>query len=381
MEAQIDEFRQSPCHEKLRKICDRFDRDDDPDSKNVMLKDEIIEICMGGHWAEEQDLHCKQVGGNPDNRGGEGVLWRRAHTRISVLKKSGCSLATLQAGSVAAEDNPFTRKFAKYTAALQHRSPCFARYEESVVKVGALGGTHCFHGFSCAFDGVPCDDPEISTNGLMDKYKIYKGDPGLRQAIDGKLRVKVIRWQVLAALPKIGDIIIGALNTVHQSSEGETWVQNLLQIHAECSKYPEGKLKLDQVKKAVLRSQPPRAEDVPIMADYVQRWGGLPSGAFLKELATLLAAFMPSTRVVNGNFFEEVVKMKFPVDQQPAEVVNALLFTHACTDKEVRDNIAHFITRADINTIASEANRKTVMLANGILSHSRIDLQTPEQKT
>ena len=43
-------------------------------------------------------------------------------------------------------------------------------------------------------------------------------------------------------------------------------------------------IKFDQIKKSVLKTQPPRSQDVPDMVEYVAKWGGLPSGVIIKEL-------------------------------------------------------------------------------------------------
>ena len=124
-----------------------------------------------------------------------------------------------------------------------------------------------------------------------------------------------------------------------------------MQIVSECQKYPANKIDLDKVKKTVLKSQPPRAEDVPFMADYVKRWGGLPQGKFIKELAMLLRQSMPAGRIVNGSFFQQASAMKFPVAQQPADFINALLFAHAAADNHVRDNMSQYITKGDLNAV------------------------------
>eukprot|EP00959_Pyramimonas_sp_CCMP1952_P185471 3878257-Pyramimonas_sp.AAC.1 len=56
-----------------------------------------------------------------------------------------------------------------------------------------------------------------------------------------------------------------------------------------------------EVAKKVLKSQPPRAVDVPDMVEYVKKWGGMPSGGLIKEPTPLLNHFVPSDRVVSGS--------------------------------------------------------------------------------
>ena len=78
----------------------------------------------------------------------------------------------------------------------------------------------------------------------------------------------VIKWVVHAALPILSKVIISALNTVMQVADGESWVQILLKVVEEVNQ-STGPFNMDSVVRNVLRSQPPRAQDVPDMASYV----------------------------------------------------------------------------------------------------------------
>ena len=79
------------------------------------------------------------------------------------------------------------------------------------------------HGFACAHDGVPCDIDAISKDGRMRMEKVCSNDPNgrLRKAIEVGVDFTVVKWVVFAALgKKMETIIMGALNTVQQTSEG-----------------------------------------------------------------------------------------------------------------------------------------------------------------
>lgn len=104
--------------------------------------------------------------------------------------------------------------------------------------------------------------------------------------------------------------------------------------------------------KSILKSQPPRELDVPDMADYVKRYGGLPSGSFTKDLAELLKLHMPDDRIVSGNTFKSFASLKFSVDEIPTHLINAMLFRHASSESHVRDKIAGYISKPDITLIA-----------------------------
>ena len=58
------------------------------------------------------------------------------------------------------------------------------------------------------------------------------------------------------------------------------------------------------IARAVLRSQPPHADDVPNIVDYNQRWGGGDSQYFVKDIGRFCKAMniSPSVRVSGRTF-------------------------------------------------------------------------------
>ena len=200
---------------------------------------------------------------------------------------------------------------------------------------------------------------------------MYEDDPALQAAIEKGMSYKVINWVVHAALPDISSIIISALNTVMQVGEGESWVQNLLKIATEAGKYADKNPDWRAVTKNVIRTLPPRAGDVPDMVAFVQVWGGMPTGVFIKELSALLHQHMPSNRVVSGTFLKQLAELKFSAKAMPAHMVNAILFVHASADECVQDHFARFITKGDLQTIMSDKKREVAIEADGVLMRAK----------
>ena len=148
----------------------------------------------------------------------------------------------------------------------------------------------------------------------------------------------------------------------------------LCKIVDECGnqKDNKGMINFNAVKKQVLKSQPPRAGDVPDLVDYVRVWGGLPSGSFVREL-TKLASTMPSDRVVSGSFFRLVANLKdnFPTQNLPSHLINAVIYTHAQASDNVVDGISRFITKAEVASFGSKDKRDAVYEANNLLKRGR----------
>ena len=73
----VSAFKATDCFRELQDIVTKFEKSE-AEVGNVETKDAILDICLKHKFAEHRVLHCKQVGAWPGNRGGEGLLWRRA---------------------------------------------------------------------------------------------------------------------------------------------------------------------------------------------------------------------------------------------------------------------------------------------------------------
>lgn len=373
LDQTMQAFKQSPCYAELQSIVETYETVGD--AKIVQIKDRIWDSCVRGGMGYEKVMHVKECGACPTNRGGEGLSWYRAHSRASKIKISGFSLPAIVDNAFGMEDHPIDRIFAKYTAQLSNTDPHYARYDEMQVKIGCLGASHATHGFACVYDEVPCDIESLSTNGTIDKTVVYKNDEALRNACEHGLPFKIIRWQVATEFPVVLKIVQRALNTVMQIGEGESWVQNLLSIVDTANNrvsHSGGHVNWTKVKKSVILSQPPRMEDIPQMADYIQCWGGMPSGMFIQDLSDMCKQFMPSNRIVSGTFFKYLTDLKsaFGIVALPAHLINALLVVHAVTDQDT-DGFARYITKSDVMSLGLPKNAAIVAEADGIIKRSR----------
>jgi hypothetical protein len=374
--ALIAAFKATPCYQEVLGICCSFENvTDDVDAKNVAAKDKIMASLWTHGYCTPAEMHCKEVGGTPFNRGNEGLLATRSHRKVVTIKASGYSPSAIDQNLLALQDNPYSKEFAKYTSNLHKVNKMYAPYKMDEVKVGSLGASHAVHGFACTYEEVETDQMSISINGKISKEKVYANDEGLRNACEGKLKYAVIRWEVFAAIPLSCKIISKALNTVQQVAEGESWMELMLGICDEATNKYKGRpteSEWKQIQKSLLKSQPPRWEDIPDIALFVKIWGGLPSAMFVKMLGNMLKKFnVPSERIVSGSFFKNVASLKFPLSDIPADLVNALVFVHAVSNESVQDHFARYITKGDCQGLALPKKRDDVTTANNILKKCR----------
>ena len=82
----------------------------------------------------------------------------------------------------------------------------------------------------------------------------------------------VFPYWVEEAYPQIPRIFQSAANQEQQVQEGETWQQVLRKIANRAAEMESASA--DDIARAVLRSQPPNAEDVPDMVDWYLKWAG-----------------------------------------------------------------------------------------------------------
>ena len=93
------------------------------------------------------------------------------------------------------------------------------------------------------------------------------------------------------------------------------------------------------IAKAVLRSQPPHAEDVPAMVEYYQKYGGGVNQIFVKDLCKFIEVMniSPSTRI-SGRHFQALANLNFGAEMPP-HVVEVVLKRLAASEKVV-DGVA-----------------------------------------
>ena len=361
-------------HKILGKICKKF-ADGESGSQVVAYKDQIVAACNEHGYARTQLMHCKSMGCHPKNRDRAGIHLSRAHSRISKIVAAGCSESALCMNRIGIEDNPRTKHSEKFMMEVCSGDEQFAVFREGDIKAGTLGASHTTHGMAMLYDERPCEIEGISEDGRMSHNLCFKHDNQLlkQYTLEG-MNWTILRWEVEEDYPVVPTIIQAALNTVSAIAAGESFTQILLKIAKECElqKLPNGDVNVRQVCTQVQKSQPPRANDIPDLVDYVRTWGGLPSAVFINELKMLSQTFA-SDRIVAGTFFKWLYDCRhsFPVAKLPSHFINAVLYTHASANVFIVDDIARFITQNDVKAFTKKETIPVVMKANEILARGK----------
>ena len=163
---------------------------------------------------------------------------------------------------------------------------------------------------------------------------------------------------------------------------GEGWKQLLKKIVAKAKLMPSASA--DQISRAVLRSQPPHADDVPAMVAYNAKFGGLPNGIWINDLIHYCTlAKMPAEIHIPGRLFEAIAKLDFDT-MMPGRAVTAILKRAAMSSK-VTDGVVSDVRVSDITGLMSKDRKPLFLKADVIMEKCAKLLQdkkiTDPQKT
>ena len=318
-------------------------------------------------------LMPKEIGTHPANRDGAAMTAFAAQLRGARILESGFSSQAI--GKVwCVEDPPRSRHIEKHTLNVTSSDSAFGSYEAGTVRVGPLNWTHSNQFVAMVMDRTPCDYAALPLrDGKLDSDTILQ-DPKnkiLKEYIDSGMVCTVFPYWIEESYPLIPRIFQSAANQEQQVQEGESWQQVLKKIANRASEMPNSRA--DDIARAVLRSQPPHAEDVPGMIDQHLKWGGGKNGFWVNDLLR----FCQVSKVsgvgcrVSGRAFAALANLKFEATEViPARAVCAILKRMASSDRSC-DGVSSIYKVADINSITSKQSRKKLFLkAHGLMEEA-----------
>ena len=217
---------------------------------------------------------------------------------------------------------------------------------------------------------LPCE------NGRLN-FQRASGGKNMANAMKEGMTWHVFPYWVEEAYPAIPLIFQSACNQEGQVQEGEGWPQMLLKIQAKATELKAECpiVNKDKLIKAVLRSQPPRADDVPDQVAFSQKWSGGSSGVFTKAIVDFCKVMaIPPTHHVPARYFKALGALDFGVEAQPGIAVNAVLKRIAAS-KSIVDGCAQYVTASSVPALASK--KKNMLLeANAVVGRFQQVLAT-----
>ena len=159
---------------------------------------------------------------------------------------------------------------------------------------------------------------------------------------------------------------------------GEGWVQvqkkvvnEIGQSHAK----NKGRVDYAAVEKLVVRSQPPRVEDVPETIAYIQKWGGGVDGKFIIDTHKFIHVATDTARHVSVSFFNWLTKLDVPLSNPDfdgfALFVQAMVKAHASGPELAEGQVCRHLSQNDVQSSIGK-NKDSVKVALQYLKRCKV---------
>ena len=235
----------------------------------VQARDLIMTFLRKQHLISEDFIHPSKVGFDPRNRDDLGGNWNGVHDHMSTIKRVGWSdLET--ANAVCAQIIPGDKTVELFNQTLTEDVP-LKQVAPGELEYSSLACGHTNCGLRAIEAACLNADPRLSQGGRMSKEWIAKTDEPFAVAVDRGLKWTILHYAVRTKYPECLIILIAAYNVYGSVQQKTSEVQGLMQMHRlskqmhDCGKIPDWK----HIKGAILKSEPPFAEDIDFLAEFV----------------------------------------------------------------------------------------------------------------
>ena len=266
------------------------------DHKIAATIDEVLKKLEEDGLAYRLSIPPKLVGVHPCNRDGYGISATEVHSLGSDIVGMGWSWKAC-AQAVCIEDDPQST-IATHTADMVSASNGgLGRADQLQVKFGSLACGHTNRFLCAVLDAVPCELENLSVDGRMSFSKIVGKDPGLQDALKSGLNWLVLKATVGVLYPTLPDLVQRAMQATGLAQRDEIEVQLLQRIQGAAKTMLARDKTVDwpTIASTVGKGRP-ESVDVEALIRYVQKWGGLPHGAFIADLNAFHKVYVPSGR-------------------------------------------------------------------------------------
>ena len=281
----------------------------------------VIVLCQQGRlgivqaadrleeFLEKEDLlyymriDCRAIGFDPSNRDKVGGNPLDVHALISAIKKAGWSAPAVShatcveiiPGDTTVEE--FNRRFCEGTDLMQVRL--------GSIKYGSLSCGHNNMGHRAILASCPHPDPAVTKDGRLSVDVIRQTDPRYADAIQQGMEWKVLKYEVRQRYPEALRIIQAARNVFGHVQRQTSVVQGLKQIHNMVSAFQSVNRPVDwdEIRRAVLDTQPPFADDIEFLINFVIGKSGGLDYPHLDEFVVSHRNHTHSKRRVPGELF------------------------------------------------------------------------------
>ena len=319
----------------------------------VQAKDLIEECLVKEGLVTHQFICSRNVGFDPLNRDSLGGNWGTVHELLATIKAVGWSDNETK-DAVCAATTPGDTEVEAFNRRLVEGVPLAPVREHSILYSSfSCGHTNC--GLSAIEAECPNSDPTISRGGKLSKGLIGETDPRFARAVGRGLYWKVLHHSVRAKYPDILPILIAAYNVYGSVQTKQSEVQGLMQMYkmsrqiALCGKEPDW----EHIKNAVLKSQPPFADDIDFLAQFVIcKAGRSDQNNALQRFVAAHRQHVPACRRIPGQVFGALADLPLT---NLAWAMCLAAYTNPM-DLKVQNTTSYFISETEIRSLSKKLN-------------------------
>ena len=309
------------------------------------------------------------MGVHPDNRGGVGLIVDNAHRILCDIQRLGLSLDALKKLHIAIEDTD-QRDYRKFTSKVVCSDDGFSQMAESVL-YASVSSSHLNHSMCCTLDACRTVHAEIAEEGRISQSKLFSID-GFKELCEKGLVWTVIKQSTVKKHPSLPRHIQKLKNAIDQAQKAEG-VFDIIQQIASLASRDGDRPNFATIGRAVGSSNPPCADMIPLLCEFVRLWGGGVDPIFIQGLTEFASIFVASHRIIPSSTFECLNQMALKQGEAhltPHVVVAIVKAQAKCPDAMVINRVCTFVTASDIVKLTSKKKKETVA-AESILKQCR----------
>jgi hypothetical protein len=242
----------------------------------VQAADVILLSLRSLGMTYKMQIHCRQVGFDPSNRDFTGGNANEVHSLASDIAYVGWSWKQCEHAQ-AIEIVPGDKTVETFNHNLSESSISeLAPVVADTIHFGSLTCGHTNQSLRCIDAKVPSDCPLLSVSGRMCKEHIGKRDEEMAKAVSQGLKWEVIKWQVRSLYPDVLSVLQAAGNVSGHVQRKEHEIAGLVKMHKMWATSQSGGHVADwtRIKRTVLRTKPPYAEDLDDLIAFLSTKSG-----------------------------------------------------------------------------------------------------------
>ena len=358
-------------HDRISQILARIERDElglvqGADLLEKALEDKTLLYTM--------EINPRQVGFDPCNRDGCGGNYQEVHLLLRDIAFAGWSWPAV-AHATCVEILPGDKTVENFNKMLCD-GQALAPVVDNEIHFGSLSCGHTNMGLRALQAGVKSDCSLLSRDGFLDLAKVEARDPEMATAVRRGLKWKVLKATVRTQWPRALSVLQAARNVSFNRQTTE--VQGLALMHgmAASQQGSGSEVNWAEIRRAVLRSRPPWAENVDHLIAFLATRSGGVKGGHLREYEAFHRQFVnPSKREPPGAVYGAAAD--FP---RQYTALALLKTAYTCPPDKLKNRQCAWVSESELRNLAKSSDPDTVerlRLAEAILSDARAKLLKP----